>query len=109
MKLQHLSLLAAAISCLFLVTGCIVQERSAPPHAVYVQSPPPADIVEMQPPPPDNSPYWAWQKGHWRWNGTRYYWTSGHWVSRPPHYSVWVPPHWDVRGNGWIFVEGHWQ
>ncbi len=111
-KMKQVAFLAVGVSCMLLASGCIVQDTHQPPpppHAVYVQTPPPADIVEYQSPPPDSSPYWAWQKGHWRWNGRAYYWTPGHWVHRPPHYTMWVAPHWEARGNGWFFIEGHWQ
>jgi hypothetical protein len=43
-------------------------------------APPPAQV---ETPPPAPSPLAMWQPGHWSWNGSQYFWTSGHYVERP--------------------------
>jgi len=107
-KYQSLMLLSVCLS-VFLSSCTVVEQRPSPAHAVYVQTPPPNEIIETQIPPPDNSGFWVWQRGHWRWNGFRYFWSAGHWVRRPANYNAWIAPHWEARGNGWIFFEGRWQ
>lgn len=91
------------------LSGCVTERVAPAPAPIYVQQQPPADIVEVQPPQPNQSTYWTWQRGHWRWNGYRYQWFSGRWIARPPHYTQWTPPHWQPSNRGWVFVEGHWQ
>ena len=89
-------LLAIGVSA----TGCYVR-----PARVYVA--PPEAVVVVRPPPPAASGY-AWQPGHWRWNGAEYVWWPGRYELIPARATAWVPAHWDDRGGQWVFVPGHW-
>jgi hypothetical protein len=73
---------------------------------IVTQAPPPVR-VETQTVAP--GPTYIWQKGYWRWSGSRYVWVPGHWVERPRVAAVWVEGHWIRRGGGWVWVGGHWQ
>nr|WP_321986008.1 hypothetical protein [uncultured Lichenicoccus sp.] len=64
----------AALLLLGALGGCAYAPRGGP-------GPAPAPIVERAPPPPPG--YYAWRPGHWRWNGYRYVWITGHYVLRP--------------------------
>jgi hypothetical protein len=105
------SLLIVSAAAVLALTGCVVERHAPPPPApvVYIPRPPPAEVVEVMPAPPDPRPIWAWQKGHWRWDGREYAWNPGHWVERPQHVAEWAPPHWEQHANGWFMVEGHWR
>jgi hypothetical protein len=100
----------------FTLSACVervVETRPAPAPAqtvVYVQKQPPQEIVEVQPQPPGPGERWAWQKGHWRWDGRDYHWFPGRWVERPVYAREWAPPRWEARGgNGYVFIEGSWR
>jgi hypothetical protein len=66
-------------------SGCtetVVYRQPAPPPApatVVVERgpyPPPPPRVEYRPAPPPYAVVWV--RGHWRWNGYRWIWISGH-------------------------------
>jgi hypothetical protein len=70
---------------------------------IIQQAPPP---MRAEPIPPERSGY-AWDRGHWRWDGRAYAWMPGHWqpVRRNAH---WRPGHWVARGPNWFWMEGRW-
>lgn len=81
---------------------------SAPAFAqrdvIIINQPPPP--MRMEPMPPARHGY-AWDQGHWRWEGRGYVWQPGHW--QPVHYGArWMPGHWQAHGPNWRWVEGHW-
>jgi hypothetical protein len=91
-------------------SGCVVRPARvyvAPAPGVVVVQPPPPLQAETVPPPPAASGY-AWQPGHWRWNGAQYVWWPGRYELIPARATAWVPAHWDDRGGQWVFVPGHW-
>jgi len=110
MKFRTLMVMVSVFACV-LLAGCVERRVMPPPPApvAYIPRPPPAEVVEVMPAPPDPRPIWAWQKGHWRWDGREYVWYPGHWVERPRHVAEWVPPHWEPHANGWFMIEGHWR
>lgn len=74
---------------------------------VYVRVGPPPPRVERIPPPP--GPAYAWDRGHWRWDGHRYVWVRGRYLHRPRGVARWIPGHWARTANGRSFwVPGHW-
>lgn len=70
-------------------------------------------IIRDAPPPmrveavPLDRPGYAWDRGHWRYDGRGYAWVPGHWqpVMRNAR---WEPGHWTSRGPNWYWIEGHW-
>ena len=85
-RLRHLLLIGSAAGSL---AGCIYEAPPPPPRGIYrtvpverPRPPPPPIIVERPPPPPREHPYWAWQPGHWHWDGYRWVWLRGHYVER---------------------------
>ncbi|MDE1166692.1 MAG: YXWGXW repeat-containing protein [Pseudomonas sp.] len=70
-------------------------------------------IIQQAPPPmraemiPAERPGYAWDRGHWRWEGRGYGWVPGHWQP-VMHGARWAPGHWQARGPNWRWVEGHW-
>jgi hypothetical protein len=101
---------AASIAATTLVSGCTVR-ATAPavvvrgPEVIVTRPPPPLRVEEVPPPP---SPSYAWQPGHWHWNGADYVWKPGHYVERPYAAAHWVPPQWVERNGQWVFHAGHW-
>jgi len=69
----------------------------------------------MQPPPPPmrnepmpmGRPGFAWDRGHWRWEGRGYGWVPGHWQQMRRN-ARWEPGHWEARGPQWFWMEGRW-
>lgn len=113
MTLKRALLLATVVSLPIMISGCTIQvgggaEAVEPAQAVYVQEPPPTEVVEVIPAHPPGPPC-VWQKGHWRWDGHKYYWRHGHWERPPSPRNSWAEPHWEHRNSGYFFVEGHWQ
>lgn len=64
-------------------------------HADYFVVQPP---VRYEPAPVYTPPAQVWQNGHWRWDGYRYVWVEGHWVSRSDDYAY--APRFDRDADG---------
>jgi hypothetical protein len=72
-------------------------------EVIIQQAPPP---VRMEP-IPGARPGYAWDRGHWRWQGRGYAWVPGHW--QPVRRNArWEPGHWEARGPNWYWIEGRW-
>jgi hypothetical protein len=78
----------------------------APGSVVTEQAPPPPQ-VEVQTVAP--SPNHRWIAGHWQWNGSRYFWSGGHWVEPPQLGMVYDPPKWENRAGRYVYVDGRWN
>lgn len=72
------------------------------------EPPPPRD--ETVPAPPQGpADYFAWDPGHWNWNGRDYDWMPGHYVERPYQGGVWVRGGWHNDGDRrWSWTPSHW-
>jgi hypothetical protein len=99
-KLRYALIIPVAATALASALG------SAPVFArEYMQQPPPPPMREERV-PMDRHGY-AWDRGHWKWDGREYAWFPGHWQQmRGP--GRWEPGHWEARGPQWFWVEGHW-
>ncbi len=66
---------------------------------------PPAPRIE----PVVARPGQVWTPGYWQWDGSRYAWVGGAYVSARPGF-VWVRHRW-VQGprGGWHLEQGHWR
>ncbi len=83
-----------------------VAMNSTPASAqVYVRVGPPPRVVEPVPAP---RPGFVWREGYHRWDGGRYVWVPGEYITERPG-GHWVPGHWDHRRRGYVWVEGHWS
>jgi hypothetical protein len=83
--------------------------EGAPPDyikLVEVVKPPPALIVEQTPAPLAG---YAWDRGHWAWDGVDYRWVRGHWLHANGEYLHWQPGHWYQSGNYWFYHNGYWH
>jgi hypothetical protein len=85
-----------------------VAEGPAPDYIKLV------DVVKEPPPMqaevvPVAAPGYAWDRGHWAWDGAAYRWVRGHWLFVPREYHSWVPSHWYHSGNYWFFHNGYWH
>ena len=89
------------------VTREVTTTTGTPTDEVLVTQAPPAVRVETQTVAPGSN--YVWQRGYWRWTGTRYVWVGGTWIARPSVRAVWVEGHWVRRPRGWVWVAGHWQ
>jgi hypothetical protein len=98
--------LAAALSALSVLEGCVVHEEPSAEPEVVVAREPPSDQVE-QPGPAPGSEY-LWIHGHWSWNGSDWIWRGGHWEVRRTGFE-WIPGRWARRSDGWVWVEGRWK
>jgi hypothetical protein len=118
MKKNVLKPMLAVVGASFLLTGCVVRERTVytnggPPPAqasadVEVDGPPPADqvdtVVGVAP-----APGFVWVGGFYGWGGGRWVWHAGYW-GRPPHPgAVWVHPYYAYRGGRHYYVRGYWR
>ncbi|MBW4024316.1 MAG: BcpO-related WXXGXW repeat protein [Proteobacteria bacterium] len=88
-----------------LAAGFAIDASSPADAQGYPPIPPPR--YEAVPPPPGVR--YAWQPGHWRWNGFRYVWFPGRYVPRGPRYAHFVPGHWARRYGQWVWVPQHWN
>ncbi len=86
--------------------GTAPPSPSANMAAIVAPYRPPPKRAEIPPPPP--SPRALWLVGHWRWTGSNYVWTPGHYVERPAPTANWVPDYWMEQKDGWTFVAGRW-
>ena len=89
----------ALLSALAL-SGCIAM------YPAYPVAPPPRE--ELVPAPPRSSVPLIWQPGHYDWDGTRYSWVPGRWVSRAGHGTLWQDGYWRREGSAYIWVPAHW-
>lgn len=75
-------------------------------------APPPPEAETIPAPPPGEATY-AWQPGHWNWNGASWVWVSGEYVQRvapPAPSAIWVPGQWQPQpAGGYVWVAGHWR
>jgi hypothetical protein len=95
-KLRYALLIPVALATL----------ASAPVYAreiIIREAPPP---MRMEP-VPGARPGYAWDQGHWRWDGRAYVWAPGHWQRMRPN-AHWQPGHWVARGPNWYWIEGRW-
>jgi hypothetical protein len=92
-----------------LAFGAAVASLTVPAFAqVYVNVAPPAPISEAQPVSPGSG--YTWVPGFYRWDGSQYVWTHGHWMRPPQSGQVWVPGHWVESPHGrWHWRDGHWR
>jgi hypothetical protein len=51
---------------------------------------------------------YAWDRGHWAWDGAGFRWVPGHWLIVPHEYHFWQPGHWYRSGNYFFFHNGFW-
>jgi hypothetical protein len=73
---------------------------------VEVVKEPPTLQVESVPAPISG---YAWDRGHWAWDGAGYRWVRGHWLIIPHEYHYWQPGHWYRSGNYYFFHNGFWH
>jgi len=108
------SLLLIAIGS-FLVTGCVVRERTvyrqAPAQAgvgqeTTVTEAAPAPIVETMTIAP--GPAYIWIGGNWVWRG-HWVWARGHWDRPPRPGAVWVPHRYEYRNGVHVYIRGGWR
>ncbi len=52
---------------------------------------------------------YAWEPGHWHWDGHRYVWFQGRYIPARANYHQYVPGSWVRRGGGWEWIPAHWQ
>lgn len=72
---------------------------------------PPVPPPRYEPPPPPPPRHMVWEPGHWHWDGVRYVWVQGHYVSRGPRRGQYVPGRWvfDRRTGQYVWRPAHWQ
>lgn len=90
--------------CLPLLFGMFASAPSFAQTEVIIRQAPPPMRAEAY---PGQRPGYAWDQGHWRWDGRGYAWVPGHWQPMM-HGARWRPGHWQARGPNWRWVEGHW-
>jgi hypothetical protein len=72
---------------------------------IMVETAPPAAKVTA---PPTPKVGYVWSQGYWNWNGKAYVWTEGSWVAVAEPAKKWIPPTWTQEGTKWYFTAGHW-
>ena len=97
-KLRHALLLIPLAFATLTSTPTFAQ-----PEIMIREAPPPMRVEGI----PMERPGYAWDRGHWRWEGRGYAWVPGHW-QRVMRNARWEPGHWEPRGPNWRWVEGHW-
>lgn len=79
---------------------------SPPSPDTLVTAPPPAPLTEAVPAP---FPGYAWEPGHWAWDGTQYGWLPGRYIVQPTNGATFTPGYWQQYSGGWAWVEGRWS
>jgi hypothetical protein len=77
----------------------LLESRNEAPVA-----PPPPQIETISGVP---SVDYAWQPGHWAWNGA-WFWVSGQWTLKPYPTAKWEPGRWEKHGRNYYWAEGRW-
>jgi hypothetical protein len=79
----------------------------AQPPIPYGAVPPPR--YEAVPPAP--GPRYAWEPGHWHWDGVRYVWIRGRYVIREARYHRWEEGRWvwSPPAGRWVWRPAHWE
>jgi WXXGXW repeat (2 copies) len=92
------------------VTGHWRTPSEGPPpdyaKLVEVIKEPPTLQVEATPAPLAG---YAWDRGHWAWDGAGYRWVRGHWLITPKEFHYWQPGHWYHSGTYYFFHPGFWH
>jgi hypothetical protein len=103
MRGHHVRKTLLAASAVLLVGIGTAVAQPPPPAA------PPPPRYEAVPPP--RGQRFAWEPGHWHWNGMRYVWIAGHYVERRAGWSHYVEGHWVWRPamRRWEWMPGHWE
>lgn len=93
------------LAVIALTAMLVVSQPSEAAGRVYVRlAPPKHKVVVVK----ANKPGKIWIAGNWNWNGKKYVWVNGHYVSvRAGH--DYVQGHWTHSAKGWYWVPGHWQ
>jgi hypothetical protein len=105
MKLRALLFAAAA---LLAVSGTIAYAPQAQAQVradIVIGTAPPPPRVEVVPAPRHG---YAWDPGHWVWNGHAHVWAAGHWVHERHGYHR-APARWEQTPRGWHYVPSHWE
>ncbi|MFA5940495.1 MAG: YXWGXW repeat-containing protein [Sinimarinibacterium sp.] len=74
---------------------------------IIVDTAPPA--AKKSAPPTASKVGYVWSSGYWNWNGSAYVWTEGSWVAVVEPAKKWVEPTWTQQGTKWYFTAGHWE
>jgi hypothetical protein len=99
--------ISLSLAGLTVIGATLITSPKSDAAEVVVRVAPPAARVETIPPPPGRA--YAWDPGHWQWNGRTYVWIPGQYIAYPHRYRRWIPGHWVNRGGGWYWVQGHWR
>lgn len=75
-------------------------------QVTYLPAPP--AMPQVAPPAPAPNPDAEYVPGCWVWNGTRYAWRPGTYVTAQPGW-IWVPAQYVWTPAGYVFVEGYWD
>jgi YXWGXW repeat-containing protein len=98
-----------------LLAGCYSPSRDGylPPADAVVHAekePPPLQAEVIPPPPKGPADSFAWDAGHWHWDGNDYVWIPGHYIERPYQRGHWVRGGWHYDGERrWSWTPGHWE
>lgn len=93
-----------------LIAATALLSGAAPVHAarIVVGFGRPVTIVAPVPAPPAAG-YYVWTPGYWNWNGSRYVWVPGVYVTALHPGASWIPGHWVAGPRGAVWVGGHWR
>lgn len=71
-------------------------------------APVPPPVPQIEPIPPVPSGDYAWDPGHWGWNGT-WIWINGRWMPKPYVTARWEPGYWRKHGSKYEWIQGRWS
>jgi hypothetical protein len=112
--MRDLRRILGAAAVVFLGAASMTAGPAAPARAADVvygeeapMAPPPVRH-ETVPSPPGARERYAWDPGHWHWDGNGFVWTAGAWLPRPYAGAIRMPGLWVGHDRRWLFIVGHW-
>lgn len=105
MKFSQIAIMASLLTAGALAVPLTVSAETQEIRVLVDTAPPP--VKESNPPMPSKAGY-VWSQGYWGWNGSTYVWTEGSWLAVAEPSKKWVAPTWTQQGTKWYFTAGHW-
>ena len=105
MKLHYFGIVAGALALGAFTVPLTGMAETREIRVLVDVPPPPAKVTTA---PSTTKAGYVWSPGYWKWSGSDYVWTDGTWV-QVVESKKWVQPTWTQDGTKWYFTAGHWE